>query len=96
MDLSEFDWEVLKKVAGRVGGFLDYQSAKENLKKLDNWKKKIDYKKLQIDAEEKVLSKAKLSFEKNPKSVLAYGFIPNKFEDLLLERTNELDSKKMN
>ncbi|MEB9981637.1 conjugal transfer protein TraA, partial [Bacillus cereus] len=68
--------------------------AKENLKKLDNWKKKIDYKKLQIDAEEKVLSKAKLSFEKNPKSVLAYGFIPNKFEDLLLERTNELDSKK--
>ncbi len=94
MDLSDFDWEVLKKVAGRVGGFLDYQSAKENLKKLDNWKKKIDYKKLQIDAEEKVLSKAKLSFDKNPKSVLAYGFIPNKFEDLFLERVNELDSKK--
>ncbi|MGR5975921.1 hypothetical protein ACT7DE_17365 [Bacillus paranthracis] len=34
MDLSDFDWEVLKKVAGRVGGFLDYQSAKENLKKI--------------------------------------------------------------
>ncbi|MGR5975922.1 hypothetical protein ACT7DE_17370 [Bacillus paranthracis] len=28
------------------------------------------------------------------KSVLAYGFIPNKFEDLFLERVNELDSKK--
>ncbi|MCP1181213.1 MobA/MobL family protein [Bacillus sp. 1663tsa1] len=94
MDLSEYDWEVLKKVAGRVGGFLDYKSAKENLKKLDNWKKKIDYKKLKIDAEEKVLSKARLSFDKNPKSVLAYGFIPNKFEDVFLERSNELRGKK--
>lgn len=55
---------------------------------------KIDYKKLKIDAKEKVLSKARLSFDKNPKSVLAYGFIPNKFEDVFLERSNELKDKK--
>lgn len=92
-NLSNEDWKSLKVVGQRVSGFVDINNAKDNLEKLSNWKKKIDYVGRLLKAEEKVLSKAKLTYEKEPSKVLLYGFIPNKFKDEFTEKVSAFSKK---
>lgn len=92
-NLSEQDWKSLKVVGKRVNGFVDIQNAKDNLDKLANWKKKIDYVERLLKAEEKVLAKAKLTHQRDVSKTLVYGFIPNKFEKEFSEAVNTFKGK---
>ncbi|TFJ91514.1 MobQ family relaxase [Lentibacillus salicampi] len=93
ISLSENDWKSLKIVAKRTNGFVDITNAKETLDRLDYWKQKIMNEKHEIVAMGKTLEKAKLVYKDNPKDVLMYGFIPNKFKQQYREKMNEYESK---
>ncbi len=95
IELSDQDWKSLKIVANRLNGFVDLQSSKDNLNKLENWKRSIEKQKLTIAAEEKVLMKAKLSFDKEPKQVMLYGFNPGEFNKTFAEKVNEFTDRKI-
>ena len=84
--LSDSDWKDLKVVANRVNGFLDINNAKDNLVKLDNWKRKIEAQERLLNAEENILKKARKAFGEKETSVMLYGFIPSKFKDQFNEK----------
>lgn len=87
--LSQEDRLAIKKVASRVRGYVDYQNAKDNLIKLSNWKKKIDYEKRMLDARAKIIIKAKEAFNTKPEQVLLYGIQPNKFDEQFNSLVND-------
>jgi uncharacterized protein YfkK (UPF0435 family) len=92
-NFSEQDWKSLKVVSKRISGFVDVNNAKDNLDKLNNWKKKIDYVGRLLKAEEKVLVKAKITHDKEASKTLLYGFIPNKFEQQFSESLTAFKTK---
>lgn len=92
--LSNDDWNSIKIVANRVGGFVDYKNAKDNLVKLDNWKKSLNRKMVLLEAEMNTLLKAKETYLKEPSKTLIYGFIPSEFKEEYQERVDNYKDKK--
>ncbi|MBU8732508.1 MobA/MobL family protein [Cytobacillus oceanisediminis] len=92
--LSQEDWKALKVVAGRLNGFVDYQSATDNLVKLDNWKKNIDRQSMLLKAEENVLTKAAHIYKTEPSKVLLYGFNPTYFSKEFSDKASAFKEKK--
>ncbi len=81
-ELSDQDYESLKVIAKRTGSFVDYQSAKDNLEKIENWRKSIDYKKYQLMAEKEMLNNVKSAHDsKDKNSLLNKGFTPSDFQE---------------
>ncbi|HZH59648.1 MAG TPA: MobQ family relaxase [Metabacillus sp.] len=94
IQLSQEDWKAIKVVANRLNGFVDLRSAKDNLNKLGNWKKKLEYKECMLSAEERTLLIAKQTFEKEPSKTLLYGFIPSNFKQQFNELLSQFNEKK--
>jgi len=81
-ELSDQDYESLKVIAKRTGSFVDYQGAKDNLEKIENWRKSIDYKKYQFMAEKEMLDQMKSAHDSEDKnSLLNNGFTPSDFQE---------------
>nr|WP_173026356.1 MobQ family relaxase [Aeromonas sp. Ne-1]AKO69670.1 conjugal transfer protein TraA [Aeromonas sp. Ne-1] len=92
--LSSEDWKSIKIVANRVGGFIDYKSAKDNVVKLDNWNKNLNRQMLLLEAEKNTLLKAKDMYLKEPSKTLLYGFIPSQFKEQYQEKVDNYKEKK--
>jgi len=78
--LSSEDWEAIKILVARGKGYANYDIAKDTVKRVEFWKRKLEKQKVDITSYGKVLEKAKTVFKDNPKEVLMYGFIPSEFE----------------
>ncbi|MEB6550198.1 MobA/MobL family protein [Heyndrickxia sporothermodurans] len=93
-NLSTDDWKSLKVVAKRISGFVDFNSAKSNISKLDNWKRKLEYQKGILFAEEKVLVKAQEVYKSEPNKTLLYGIIPSRFKEEFQEKVDSFKAKR--
>jgi hypothetical protein len=92
-NLSPEDWKAIKGVAKRVDGFVDIHNAKDNLNRLDFWKRKLDSEKSLIIATGKTLEKAKRVYNEEPKKVMMYGFVPNKFEESYRQKVSHYENQ---
>ncbi|WP_060679604.1 MobQ family relaxase [Virgibacillus halodenitrificans] len=78
--LSDEDWLSLRVVTKTVKEHVDISNAKDNLKRMHNWKQKMQRERQSIMSYGKTLEKAKIVYKDNPKDVMMYGFSASKFE----------------
>lgn len=78
--------KMINKIEKRLGKEVSYSTTKDNLKKLENWKRSLDKKRSNLNAEKSVLVSARDAYKTKPKSVLIFGFKPDEFEKTFSNR----------
>lgn len=87
--LTKSEWLSIKVVSKAVKGYVDIDNASKNVKRMGNWKSKLDRDKERIIAFGKTLEKAKRVYNDKPKDVMMYGFVPNNFLKEFEVKNNE-------
>lgn len=96
--LNEAEKSALQMVAKRTKTYVDYSIAKNVLNdiKEGNWKKQIDSKKLEVQAEKNLVNKIHKTFKENPKNVSYYGIEPERYSKVMKEKISQLKEKESN
>ena len=95
-DFTEKQWNDIKSVARRVGGFVDYEKALKAHEYNLKWGASLQAKISKLAIEKNVLDTANKDYTSNPKKVLLYGFNPLTFKEKELPLKEEKLNKQLN